>query len=204
MKKFKIFWNFKEEENWLADMARNGHILRSYSTLGIYTFADETPQNLSYKIDYKLFIKKSDYISYLALFEDAGWQHIWGTKHSGSHYFLSKNKQSGTEIFSDAESANKRYKTLFQICIANLVAWAVYCTALLYVNDFNFPNLVFLTPGLWDKVGVAFWKSFLFELPFAVGRVGLWFILLVMGISYGYWAIKAKKEYDAYVKENDK
>jgi hypothetical protein len=177
-------------------MAKNGHVFKSCSVFGIYTFADEKPQCLSYKIDYKLFTQKSDYISYLALFEDAGWQHVWGTKNSGNHYFLPKNGQLDTEIFSDSESANRRYKTFFQICTTNLSLWAVYCTTLMSINDFSFSNFGFLTPGLWDKVGVEFWKSFLFELPFVVGRVGLWVILLAMGILYGYWAMKAKKEYD--------
>lgn len=201
MKKMKVFYNFQEEENWLADMAKNGHILKSYSAFGIYTFADEKPQNLSYKIDYKMFTKKSEYISYLALFEDAGWQHVWGTKNSGNHYFLPKDGQSDKEIFSDIESANERYKTLFQICTINLSLWAVYCTILMYANDFSFSNFGFLTPGLWDKVGAEFWKSFLFELPFVIGRVGLPVILLAIGILYGYWAIKAKKEYDRLASE---
>lgn len=203
MKKFKAFYNFQEEENWLSDMAKSGHILKNCSALGIYTFADEKPQPLKYKIDYKVFTRKSDYISYLTLFEDAGWQHVWGTKNSGCHYFLPKDGQSDKEIFSDAESANGRYKTLFQICVTNLSLWAVYCTILMYINDFSFSNFTFLTPGLWDKVGAEFWKSFLFELPFVIGRVGLALILLAMGILYGYWAMRAKKEHDSLAKEKE-
>ena len=112
MKKFKIFWNFQEEEKWLADMARKGHILKSYSAFGIYTFVKEVPQELNYKIDYKMFQKKADYISYLTLFEDAGWKHVWGSRYSGNHYFLPENGETDTEIFSDDESAYKRYQTL--------------------------------------------------------------------------------------------
>lgn len=203
MKKFKIFWNFEQEEKWLTNMAKSGYILRSYSAFGIYTFADSIPQNLNYKIDYKQFVKKTDYISYLSLFEDAGWQHIWGTKNSGSHYFLPQNERAGTEIFSDAESANTRYKTLFQICQTNLAVWAACFAATLSANNFSFRNMIFLTPGLWNKVGAEFWKAFFFELPFAVGRVGAWVVLLAMGILYGYWAIKAKKEYDCRMKEKE-
>jgi len=29
MKKFKMFWNFDEEEKYLKDMARQGYILKS-------------------------------------------------------------------------------------------------------------------------------------------------------------------------------
>ena len=201
MKKLKVFYNFHEEENWLAYMAKNGHILKSYSAFGIYTFADEKPQNLSYKIDYKMFTKKTDYISYLALFEDAGWQHVWGTKNSGNHYFLPKSGQADAEIFSDAESANKRYKTLFELCTVNLSLWAVFAIVTMFSYDFNFSNFGFLTPGLWDKVGIEFWKSFLFELPFVIGRGGFFLIFLAMGILYGYWAMKIKKEYDRNAKK---
>ena len=40
-------------------MAKKGHILKSYSVFGIYTFTDGLSQDLNYKIDYKLFKKKS-------------------------------------------------------------------------------------------------------------------------------------------------
>lgn len=203
MKKFKVFYNFQEEEKWLSDMAKNGHILKSYSTFGIYTFAEDKPQALNYKIDYKTFTQKSDYISYLTLFEDAGWQHVWGTKNSGSHYFLPKNGQADAEIFSDAESSNKRYKTFFELCVTNLSLWSASVIAIIYNYDFSFSNFGFLTPGLWDKVGAAFWKSFLFELPFVIGRAGFFLVFLAMGILYGYWAMKAKKEYDRLAKEKE-
>lgn len=196
MKKFKIFYNFQEEENWLTDMAKKGHILKSYSQFGVYTFADEKPQSLKYKIDYKVFTRKSDYVSYLTLFEDAGWQHVWGTKNSGNHYFLPKNGQADAEIFSDAQSANKRYKTLFKLCVTDLSLWSASVMAILYSYDFSFSNFCFLTPDLWDKAGAEFWKSFLFELPFVIGRAGVFLAFLSMGILYGYWAIKAKKEFD--------
>lgn len=203
MKKFKVFYNFHEEENWLSDMATKGHILKSCSRLGIYTFADEKPQTLNYKIDYKVFNRKSDYISYLTLFEDAGWQHVWGTKNSGNHYFLPENKQTDEEIFSDASSANRRYKTLFQTCTTSLSLWVTYCILLMYLNDFNFSIFGFLTPDLWNKVGAEFWKSFLFELPFVIGRIALPAILLAMGILYGYWGMKAKKEYNHLINETE-
>lgn len=201
MKKIKVFYNFEEEENWLADMARKGHILKSYSVFGIYTFTEEKPQNLNYKVDYKTFTQKSDYISYLALFEDAGWNHVWGTKNSGNQYFLPKNVQADTEIFSDAESANKRYKTLFELCVTSLSLWVALFVVTMYLHDFSFSSFGFLTPGLWDKVGTEFWKSFFFELPFAMGRILFLFMFLIMGILYGYWAIKAKEEYDNRAKE---
>lgn len=200
MKKFKIFWNMAEEEKWLNEMAAKGHILKKYSAFGVYTFVDGTPQALNYKVDYKLFKRKADYQSYLALFEDAGWEHVYGTKGGGSHYFLPKVPEAGTEIFSDTESAAARYKVLYQICCCNAFIF-IACIMMLWMNNgFNLSAFGFLTPGLWEKTGADFWKSFFFELPFVVLRVGclLWFV--VTGVMYGYWGSKAKQEYKRLMK----
>ncbi|WP_257204066.1 DUF2812 domain-containing protein [Acetivibrio thermocellus] len=51
MKKFKMFWNFDEEEKYLKDMARQGYIFKKYSIFGFCHFESGKPQNLNYKID---------------------------------------------------------------------------------------------------------------------------------------------------------
>jgi len=43
---------------------------------------------LNYKIDYRIFKDKKEFDNYIALFEDAGWKHVYGTKNSGNQYFL--------------------------------------------------------------------------------------------------------------------
>lgn len=202
-RKFKIFWNFAQEEAWLAAMAAEGHHLKSYSILGMYTFAEGAPRQSQYKIDYKIFWSEADFNSYQALFEDAGWQHVWGTSTSGNQYFLPKTPQAGTEIFSDAASANQRYRSLFRCSVATVAATLLYTIALLFANDFDLSGPIFLTPGLWEKTGAAFWRAFFFELPFAAMRVGIWVALLVIGIAYTYWAVKAKQEYDRHAKEQE-
>lgn len=203
MKQFKIFWNFEQEEAWLNEMAQKGHHLVNYSSWGVYTFAQKTPQSLQYKVDYQFFWKKSDYISYLTLFEDAGWQHVSGTKYSYNQYFLPKNNQADMEIFSDAASAGQRYKRVSNLCIVGLVTLLLYFILLLQVNDFQISGMIFLTPGLWEKVGAAFWKSFFFELPFAIGRVAGWVVLAIFVVTYGYWAIKSRNEYKRRQKKED-
>jgi len=35
---------------------------------------------LNYKIDYRIFKDKKEFDNYIALFEDAGWKHVYGTK----------------------------------------------------------------------------------------------------------------------------
>ncbi len=201
MKKIKLFYNFQEEEKWLSDMAKGGHILQNYSVFGVYNFADGIPQPINYKVDYRVFVRKSDYINYLTLFEDAGWLHVGGTKNSGTHYFVPKNGQADAEIFSDMESSSRRYKTLFEFSAFNLFIYAWWFIMTITDGDFGFSNMHFLTPGLWERVGSEFWISFLFELPFVILRVGLPFIFLAMGIQYAYMAIKVKCEYNRLVKE---
>lgn len=202
MKKFKIFCDFDEEEHWLTEMGKQGHFLKSYSCFGYYTFFESTPQSLNYKVDYKLFRKTKDYASYLALFDDAGWQHICGTQAGGSHYFIPKNTQAGTEIFSDTASANGRYKSLLKICISFFVVWMIYCLSILNIYDFDFQHLVFMTPGLWKMSGLTFLRSFLIELPFAIVRVGALAYLLGTAIYYGYWTVKAYRSYHRKLKES--
>jgi len=50
MKKFKMFWNFDEEEKYLKDMARQGYILKVLH-IWFLSFESGKPQNLNYKID---------------------------------------------------------------------------------------------------------------------------------------------------------
>ena len=62
--------------------------LKKYSAFGRYHFIDEAPQDLNYRVDYRFFKNQKDLDNYIALFEDAGWQHVWGTTSSGGQYFL--------------------------------------------------------------------------------------------------------------------
>jgi hypothetical protein len=56
MKKFKIFYDFDEEEKYLNGMAAQGYILKKYSIFGLYHFEDTgKPQNPNYRIDYRTF-----------------------------------------------------------------------------------------------------------------------------------------------------
>jgi uncharacterized BrkB/YihY/UPF0761 family membrane protein len=61
---------------------------------------------------------------------------------------------------------------------------------------------LFLTPGIWDKEGAAFWSAFFFELPFVILRVVPIVLMLVMTVVYVIWASKAKKLYEKQVKED--
>lgn len=195
MKKFKIFWDFAAEEKYLNQMAKEGYLLKKYTSFGFYHFEDDAPQDLNYKIDYRIFKTKQEFDSYMNLFEDAGWKHVYGTRTSANQYFLPMTDEAGTDIFSDKASAAQRYKTLSKFCTINLILAVCYLTAVLYSTGGNLADLGFLTPGLWDRTGTHFWFGFFFELPFVVLRILPLVIFVALAVVYGYWAIKAKKAY---------
>jgi hypothetical protein len=151
-------------------------------------------------MDYRSFKSNEDYRDYLALFQDSGWEHIAGSRHSGSQYFKRTEENGDTEIFSDTASKASRYKryshmwlslaiTYIPILIALIVTKAVDVTA--FLN----PKLLYYTPGLWERTGAAFWKAFWFETPFAVMRGFFWLLFPALIILYITFAVLAKKQY---------
>lgn len=195
MKKFKVFVDMNKEEEYLNEMAKKGHILKKYSAFGRYHFEDGVPQDLQYRMDYRIFNKKSNFLDYVSLFEDAGWKHVYGNRYSGNQYFLPASKHASDDIFSDKESEAKRYERLSKICMQSMVVFIVYFTLVLSSMNFNLSNIFFLTPGLWEMEGIQFWKAFWFEFPFMLMRVFPAIILITMSVVYGVWAYKAKKIY---------
>lgn len=114
MKKFKLFIDMKKEEQYLKEMAAQGWGLVKYSAWNIYTFERMTPETRNYKIDYRTFPTKADYLAYRTLFEDSGWQVISSSKSSGFHFFLPQDhKDQDLDIFSDIPSSNERYRRFY-------------------------------------------------------------------------------------------
>jgi hypothetical protein len=203
VKKFKLFWDFDEEEKYLNDMAAQGHILKKYTTFGFYHFESDKPQNLNYRIDYRIFKSRKEFDNYISLFEDAGWRHVCGTKNSGYQYFLPMSEKAGTDIFSDRISAAARYKILYNICMVNVICFIVYLSVVLLSARGAPFKLAFLTPGLWGRTGKAFWSAFSFELPFALFRVVPLILFAVVAVFYSYWGSKAKKIYQLKINEDN-
>ena len=114
MKKFRVFVDISEEEKYLNEMANKGYFLKKYSSLGRYHFIESKPEDLHYRVDYRVFKKKDDFDDYVSLFEDAGWMHVYGTYQSGSQYFLPNSSDSTEDIFSDIESKAGRYLRFIQ------------------------------------------------------------------------------------------
>lgn len=203
MRQLKIFADFKEEESYLDEMAKKGHFLKKYSAFGFYHFIDGTPKELHYHVDYRKFKTQADFEDYKALFEDAGWQHVYGTKNSLNQYFLPKNGNTNSDIFSTKGSAASRYKHLYEMCYVNVTIAIVYFIAVLISCDFNLANIAFLTPGLWEMRGAEFWRAFFSELPFVLFRTVPVALFLVMGIAYAVWGGKAKRIYYKMMRDEE-
>ncbi|MCK6208085.1 DUF2812 domain-containing protein [Bacillus infantis] len=198
MRKFKWFFDFDKEALWLNKMAGKGFLLES-KTFG-YRFRKAKPVRANYKIDFRQFSSQGDFDDYLMLFRDSGWEHISGTKTSGSQYFIQASSEAEADIFSDADSKAGRYKRLSQMYLTLFWTFLPILTALIVTDAIepmallNIKELYF-TPGLWEKEGARFWSAFLFETPFALMRGASWLVLPVMLILYLVFSAKAERLY---------
>jgi len=57
------------------------------------------------------------------------------------------------------------------------------------------PKELYFTPGLWEKSGMSFWFSFLFETPLALMRGTIWAFIPVTILLYMFFAYKSNKLY---------
>lgn len=199
MKKYRIFTNFEKEEAWLNEMAQNGWFFVRCTPLGSYCFEKGKPKITNYRIDYRMFNKREDFAEYIQLFADSGWRHIYGTRHTGSQYFAPQNPNADADIFSDNASKIGRYRRLSEMWTSLLTVYTMFFVSLYSSGSINLSSLfnlkeLYYTPGLWDMSGAKFWRAFLFETPFALGRGFSWFFLIVMiGVSL-YFSVRASVE----------
>jgi len=174
MKKYRFYLDLENEEKWLAEMARQGWGLSRKTVFG-YEFKQIRPQDVVIRIDYRSFNTPADFEDYRMLFKDSGWEHIAGTKSSGTQYFKKTDKEGEPRIFSDTASKAARYGRLSSLWLSLALAYLPLLVSLIYsgtVDPFAFlnPRLLYYTPGLWDMTGESFLDAFLFETPFAVLR----------------------------------
>ncbi|RJE83975.1 DUF2812 domain-containing protein [Paenibacillus sp. 1011MAR3C5] len=201
MRKLNYFVDLEKEEQWLNDMARQGYIL-SRKSIG-YEFEPAKPGlDVAIRIDYRTFRRASDFEDYRALFEDCGWAHIAGTRSSGAQYFKKTGTDTEDDIFSDLDSKAGRYKRLADMWTSLAACFIPLFVVLITTNSIDLavflnPKALYYTPGLWEKEGAAFWGSFLFETPFALGRGFLWMTIPIMIALASLFSYKAKKQYDS-------
>lgn len=198
MKKYKLFINLEKEEQWLNQMAREGYIFVSKSQG--YRFYRAEPEDAVYKIDFRTFKRREDFEDYKALFYDSGWVHISGKKSSGAQYFKKSDMAVSDDIFSDTVSKATRYRRMSELWLTLACGFIPLLVVLILtdtidVSAFLDPKSLYYTPGLWDKMGIDFWRAFLFETPFAMLRGFLWLIFPLTIILYLVFALKARIEY---------
>jgi len=201
MKKFKFFINFAKEERWLETMAENGWQLKS--AVFCYDFYSAPSEQAAIRIDCRTFKNNQDFLDYCALFEDSGWKHIAGSKHSGNQYFKKISEDSNDDIFSDSVSRAGRYKRLSNMWgLISVIYWLPILVELLSsggvnLNGISNPKSLYYTPGLWEMSGFEFWGKFLFETPFAFFRGYWWISFLVMIGFYIFFFIKSRRLYNS-------
>lgn len=198
MYRIKFFLDFEKEEKWLEEMTSKGFHLQN-TFLG-YQFKRGTPETATIKIDFRKFKRKEDFIDYCALFEDSGWQHLVGSKNSGVQYFKKTDDCIEDEIFSDINSKAARYKRYATMCYEFAVSFipllvVFYLIDMMNINGLTNPKELYYTPGLWDKEGLSFWFSFLFETPFALLRGFSWTFVPLTIIFYLFFGYKSNKLY---------
>lgn len=203
----KCFLDFKKEEKWLEEKGRQGYQLKEVNC-GFYRFDYvNTPVDLNIKIDYRTFNSIKDFQYYCALFEDSGWQHIAGSRWSGSQYFVKARPDAGDDIFSDGLSRAGRYKRFALMWLSLALAYLPLMVVFFLNGSIDLHKILnlkslYLTPGLWDMKGTHFLRAFLFETPFAIMRGFGWVIFIFIVLIFVYYTLKAYLLYKKDLKKS--
>lgn len=113
--------DYEEEEVWLRNKHKNGWKLLRMTQPCFYIFERCTPEDMTYRLDYK---NNAETSNYFQIFRDYGWEYI--NQSVGWLYFRKPSSETDSEqndeIFSDNESRldmiNHVVKTrLFPSCI---------------------------------------------------------------------------------------
>ncbi|MGX9135049.1 DUF2812 domain-containing protein [Rummeliibacillus sp. JY-2-4R] len=183
MKKFKLFFNIVEEEQWLNEQLQKGYRCTNISGLGIYTFK-KTSNAYIIRLDYQDYLSADKFKEYKTIYEDFGWTHVKGSRLGSIHYWQ-KTADSQNEIFSDHQSYVQYYKRLMNYSLSLVVTFLMF-SYIIYRD-----SSLYATKGLWDMEGSLFWKAFLFETPFVMIKLIPLIMLILFGISY----FKAYRQY---------
>ncbi|WP_186580366.1 DUF2812 domain-containing protein [Aquibacillus kalidii] len=183
MKKFKLFFNIVEEEQWLNEQLQKGYRCTNISGLGIYTFEKANKASII-RLDYQDYLSANRFEEYKTIYEDFGWTHIRGSRF-GSIQYWQKTADSQNEIFSDRQSYVHYYKRLMNYSLS--LAISLLMISYMIYKD----SSLYETKGLWDMEGSLFWKAFLFETPFVIIKL----LPLIMVILFGFSYLHAYRQY---------
>ncbi len=172
MRKIRLYFNKFNEAIWIKEMACKGYVIEKIAFF--YTFKKNADME-NIQMDYRVFSKNKDFISYLSFMADFGWKHIAGTKHSGSQYFIHKDSNSKELLYSNSNSSLERMKRFRFVISHTLILLTLFVFCLFVNGTYNINTLLnikemYYTPGLWESQGFNFWLSLLIETPFVFFR----------------------------------
>ncbi|WP_242217934.1 DUF2812 domain-containing protein [Bacillus cereus group sp. BfR-BA-01380] len=197
MKKYKLFTNILNEQIWLNDMLSQGYTCTGVNLLGGYTF-EKTNVKKVMRLDCRDCMSKEKYNEYIATHEEFGWEHVSGSRFGRIQYWQ-KKEDGRDEMFSDQASQFAFYRRLMNYSLGLVVILFIYINMLVdgpFFSHLLNPKASYLTEGLWEKEGTAFWSAFLFETPFAMFRfLPPWMcIIAVFFFLYSYSQYNKKKK----------
>jgi len=190
MKKFHVFLDLNDEEDWINAIQERGYRLDWVNPyLHCYAFQKlaNTDQFSPYtRLDFRdRGMNRRHYQDYRQLFSDSGWRLIAGSRHGGIQYFQQRTAVSDRDIFSDERSrvrSRRRFTRFSLYCAVFLLSYVFfYWQTTGNVNFFDIKSW-YLTPGLWQMPSELFWKAIVFETPFALMRVGVFYVFLIVGL----------------------
>lgn len=196
MRKYKFFFkSFSKEEEWINNIIEKGYRLKSVnSKIGRYEFIQYTGSPHLISIDYRTFNNSMEYLDYITMFEDGGWNHVNGSQESGIHYFEQTSDVFSKSIFSDVESKAGIYKRLSENYKLSMLTYIPFVIALTIIYGrvsidalLNWKDYYY-TPNIWNMEGWEFIFSFIWETPFAFirccGGLLLYVIFIIMLLLY--------------------
>lgn len=202
--------NVSKEEAWINQYIEQDYRLAKVKMFTCrYEFIKCTENSTGIqkvKIDFRTFKNRRDFNDYLAMFEDSGWRHISGTLTSGVQYFEKSGEHAADDIFSDRASKTERYKRIANMWLCLFAAYIPIVVALNTTGAMDIHRIfhlkeLYYTPGLWEKSGFDFWRAFMFETPFAMGRGFFGILFLCTALCCAYFGFKALYWYNKENKE---
>lgn len=191
MKKFRTIIDMNKEEQFLNDMARKGWSLAKYSSFNIYTFKRTEPCNSNYRIDFREFKNKADYLSYQTLFEDSGWIKVSGNQYSGYQFFLPGKGDQDADIFSDSITREARYKRLY----AYAMRWAFLVVLYIMLISPSLKSIPswYLAPSLWVYSELQLIGMITMETFFLIIQLAPILFMSSLVVYYAFIGYRAKR-----------
>lgn len=160
--KFKLFLfaDLEKEEAWINEQWEDNLYLESMPVGSIlYRFREARADFVAVtRIDFREFKNRSEYENYLSLYEDGDWHHIYGNRWNGLQYFIQENPVGDTILYSDGNSKAQLYLRYCKYLGVLFVCFLPIILNLQLVDLLNYYSYKFayLTPSLWEKIGLNF------------------------------------------------